>query len=184
MSAMRARRGRAPDAGAGARAGRCSPARRGRVRGDLPRRPATIRSTRSPARSSSSPCREPFFVGDHALHIGATIGIADRAAATASMPRRCCAMPISRSIAPRQSKRGTFCRFEPAMDVAAQRKARLENDLRIAVRHGELVRPLPAADRSQHRRDRRLRGAAALGSSRARLLYPDSLHPARRGNRA
>ena len=80
---------------------------------------------------------EPFFVGDHALHIGATVGIAaapyDSTEAETLLRYADLALYSAKA-----RKRGTLCRFEKAMDVAAQEKARLEGDFREAVQQGEL----------------------------------------------
>ena len=90
------------------------------------------------ARSIISAIAEPFVLADHTLHIGATIGIAmaPQDSIDASHLLRYSDLAL---YAAKADQRGTMCRFEPHMDTAAQEKARLENDLRRAVRHGQLV---------------------------------------------
>jgi diguanylate cyclase (GGDEF)-like protein/PAS domain S-box-containing protein len=81
---------------------------------------------------------EPFTVAGTTLHIGATVGIAmaplDGTDANHLLRYADLALYCAKA-----EKRGTVRRFEPEMDEAAQEKARLENDLRRAVREGELV---------------------------------------------
>ena len=90
------------------------------------------------ARSIITIMAEPFTVAGTTLHIGATIGIAmapqDHTDANHLLRYADLALYCAKS-----EKRGTVRRFEPEMDEAAQEKARIENDLRRAVRHGELV---------------------------------------------
>jgi diguanylate cyclase (GGDEF)-like protein/PAS domain S-box-containing protein len=90
------------------------------------------------ARSIITVMAEPFTVAGTTLHIGATIGIAmapqDGVDANHLLRYADLALYCAKS-----EKRGTVRRFEPEMDAAAQEKARTENDLRRAVRQGELV---------------------------------------------
>jgi diguanylate cyclase (GGDEF)-like protein/PAS domain S-box-containing protein len=90
------------------------------------------------ARSIITVMAEPFTVAGTTLHIGATIGIAmapqDGIDANHLLRYADLALYCAKS-----DKRGTVRRFEPEMDAAAQEKARTENDLRRAVRQGELV---------------------------------------------
>jgi diguanylate cyclase (GGDEF)-like protein/PAS domain S-box-containing protein len=90
------------------------------------------------ARSIITVMAEPFTVAGTTLHIGATIGIAmapqDHTDANHLLRYADLALYCAKS-----DKRGTLRRFEPEMDEAAQEKARIENDLRRAVREGELV---------------------------------------------
>ncbi len=81
---------------------------------------------------------EPFTVAGTTLHIGATIGvaIAPQDGTDANNLLRYADLAL---YAAKAEQRGTCRRFEPEMDAAAQEKARLENDLRRAVREGELV---------------------------------------------
>ena len=80
---------------------------------------------------------EPFFVGDHRLHIGATVG-----AATAPFdcgdPETLMRYADLALYAAKAERRGSFRRFELAMDAAAQARSRLEADFRDAVREGAL----------------------------------------------
>ncbi|HEX8059179.1 MAG TPA: GTP cyclohydrolase IIa, partial [Novosphingobium sp.] len=90
------------------------------------------------ARSIITVMAEPFTVAGTTLHIGATIGIAmapqDGVDANNLLRYADLALYCAKS-----DQRGTVRRFDPEMDAAAQEKARTENDLRRAVRHGELV---------------------------------------------
>jgi len=90
------------------------------------------------ARSIITVMAEPFTVAGTTLHIGATIGIAmapqDGVDANHLLRYADLALYCAKS-----DQRGTVRRFEPEMDAAAQEKARTENDLRRAVRQGELV---------------------------------------------
>jgi diguanylate cyclase (GGDEF)-like protein/PAS domain S-box-containing protein len=81
---------------------------------------------------------EPFALADSTLHIGATIGIAlaPRDGTDAAHLLRYADLAL---YCAKAEKRGTVRWFEPEMDDAAQEKARIENDLRRAVRQGELV---------------------------------------------
>ena len=81
---------------------------------------------------------EPITVAGTTLHIGATIGIAmaPEHGLDANHLLRYADLAL---YAAKADQRGTVRRFEPEMDTAAQEKARLENDLRRAVRQGELV---------------------------------------------
>ena len=90
------------------------------------------------ARSIISAIAEPFILTDHTRHIGATIGIAmaPQDSVDAAHLLRYADLALYSAKA---EQRGTLCRFEPDMDTAAREKARLENDLRLAVRHGELI---------------------------------------------
>ena len=78
-----------------------------------------------------------------------------------------------------------FTRFyEAAMDEALRQRRQLEADLCLAIGRERAQGPLSAARRARQRRDHRLRSAAALGPSAARLDQPGDVHPARRGKRA
>jgi diguanylate cyclase (GGDEF)-like protein/PAS domain S-box-containing protein len=81
---------------------------------------------------------EPFTLAETTLHIGATIGVAmapqDGVCATNLLRYADLALYCAKA-----EKRGTIRRFEPEMDQAAQEKARIENDLRRAIRQSELV---------------------------------------------
>ena len=81
---------------------------------------------------------EPFFVDGHILNIGATIGIAfsPSQARDEETVIRYADLAL---YAAKHEKRGSWAFFEAAMDVAAQEKRHLENDLRNAVRNGDLV---------------------------------------------
>ncbi|MDE2404487.1 MAG: EAL domain-containing protein [Sphingomonadales bacterium] len=89
------------------------------------------------ARSIIAAMAEPFEVADHRLHIGATIGSA--------LAPRDCTDPVTLMryadlalYAAKAEQRGSFRRFDIAMDAAAQRKGRLEAHFREAVRSGAL----------------------------------------------
>jgi len=89
------------------------------------------------AKSIIAALSEPFYVREHVLHIGATIG-------TAAAPTDCTdAETLMRYAdlalyAAKADKRGTCRRFEAAMDAAAQARSRLEQHFREAVRNGGL----------------------------------------------
>ena len=89
-------------------------------------------------RSIISVMEEPFAVADSTLHIGATIGIAIAPWDGMDAPHLLRYADLALYCA-KAEQRGTVRRFEPDMDVAAREKARLESDLRKAVRQGELV---------------------------------------------
>lgn len=80
---------------------------------------------------------KPFFVGEHVLRIGATIGLAsaphDSAEAETLLRYADLALYAAKS-----GKRGSVRCFEHALDLAAQERTRLENDFRNAVLKGEL----------------------------------------------
>ncbi|WEK47341.1 MAG: EAL domain-containing protein [Candidatus Andeanibacterium colombiense] len=80
---------------------------------------------------------KPFFVGEHVLRIGATIGLASapRDSSDAETLLRYADLAL---YAAKVRERGTVRRFEAAMDLAAQARTRLENDFRTAVLRGEL----------------------------------------------
>jgi diguanylate cyclase (GGDEF)-like protein len=119
---------------------------------------------------------EPFTVAGTTLHIGATIGIAlapqDHTDANHLLRYADLALYCAKG-----EKRGTARRFAPEMDEAAQEKARIENDLRRAVRQGELVvHYQPLIDLA----DNSVTGYEALlrwNHPERGLLYPDSFIP-------
>lgn len=128
------------------------------------------------ARSIISAVAEPFVVGDNTLHIGATIGLAiapqDGVDASDLMRYADLALYCAKG-----EQRGTMRRFEPDMDEAAREKSRMENDLRAAVRRGELiVHYQPLIDLSSGE----VEGYEALlrwNHPERGLLYPDSFIP-------
>ena len=69
------------------------------------------------------------------------------------------------------------------MDARIQARRALELDLRHALASGEFELHYQPIDQSADRRDRRLRGAAALAPSGARPGPAGRVHPARRGDR-
>ena len=89
------------------------------------------------ARSIVTALATPFFIGDHSLHIGATIGIAS-SARDSGEPETLLRYADLALYAAKAEKRGSCRRFELAMDIAAQEKSRLENDFREAVYKGQL----------------------------------------------
>lgn len=119
---------------------------------------------------------EPFKLADSTLHIGATIGTAmapdDHMDAAHLLRYADLALYCGKA-----EQRGTIRRFEPDMDVAAQEKARLESDLRKAVRHGELtVHYQPLIDLTSGE----IEGYEALlrwDHPQRGMLYPDSFIP-------
>ncbi|MDD3799458.1 MAG: EAL domain-containing protein [Novosphingobium sp.] len=89
------------------------------------------------AKSIINALSSPFFIGEHALHIGATIGSAHSVRDSAD-PETLLRYADLALYAAKVTKRGTYRRFELAMDTAAQQKSRLENDFREAVQKGTL----------------------------------------------
>lgn len=89
------------------------------------------------AKSIAVSLSAPFFIGDHSLHIGATIGIAC-APRDSSDPETLLRYADLALYACKASQRGSHRWFQPAMDVAAQERSRLENDFRDAVHKGDL----------------------------------------------
>ena len=78
-----------------------------------------------------------FVVGEHSLHIGATIGIAT-SPADSSDPETLLRYADLALYDAKAGKRGSSRHFDLAMDSAAREKTRLENDLREAVHKGHL----------------------------------------------
>jgi len=119
---------------------------------------------------------EPFRVADSTLHIGATIGIAIAPQDGSDAPHLLRYADLALYCA-KAEQRGTIRRFEPDMDVAARDKAKLESDLRKAVRQGELiVHYQPLIDLSTGE----VEGYEALlrwNHPERGLLYPDSFIP-------
>lgn len=89
------------------------------------------------AKSIISAIADPFFIGDHSLHIGATIGIAcaPRDSTDSDTLLRYADLSL---YAAKAAKRGSHRWFEAAMDIAAQEKSKLENEFRDAVHKGKL----------------------------------------------
>ena len=79
--------------------------------------------------------------------------------------------------------RSTYHFFEAGMDAAIQKRRAIEAGLRTALAQQRAPPRLPAADRAQGKPRHLLRGAAALGPSRARRHLAGRVHPGRRGNR-
>lgn len=81
---------------------------------------------------------EPFFVKGHMIHIGATVGFASSPydSSDAETLMRYADLAL---YAAKDERRGTCRGFEASMDAAAQERNRLEKDLRIAVRDGQLA---------------------------------------------
>ncbi|OCC24304.1 diguanylate cyclase [Croceicoccus estronivorus] len=89
------------------------------------------------AKSIITALSTPFFIGDHSLHIGATIGSASSMRDSAD-PETLLRYADLALYAAKATKRGTYRRFELAMDTAAQQRSKLENDFRDAVQKGTL----------------------------------------------
>lgn len=89
------------------------------------------------AKSIISVLSQPFFLGDHVLHIGGTIGTASAPwdALDSGTLLRYADLALYEAKA---AQRGSYRKFEIAMDEAAQRKSRLERDFREAVNRGHL----------------------------------------------
>ena len=125
--------------------------------------PSTSTAIRSrSASASASPCRR----------------------ATAPIPTSCSRTPTSPSHRAKSEGRGIHRFFEPEMDADMQARSKLQLDLRKALANGEFelyYQPLVNLERDEIMR---LRGAAALASSRARLRLAGRVHSAGRGDRA
>jgi len=128
------------------------------------------------ARSIIRAISEPFFLADHTLHVGASVGIAvapDDCTDSVTLLR----YADLALYAAKADRKGTLQRFHPDLDEAAQEKARLENDLREALRHGQLtVHYQPLIDLAT--------GAVTAYEALLRwnhptrgMLYPDSFIP-------
>jgi len=128
------------------------------------------------ARSIIAAMAEPFMVAGNSLRVGATIGVsmAPEDGTDGAHLLRYADLALYRA---KGEKRGTMRRFEAEMDKAAQEKARLENDLRRAVRLGELIvhyQPLISLSSGE------ITGYEALlrwNHPERGLLYPDSFIP-------
>ena len=124
----------------------------------------------------------PIIVDDHQVMIGASVGIAiaphDGVDGETLLKKADLALYRAKS-----EGRGTYHFFEMGMDEALQRRRTLEQGLKLALSRGEfrlVYQPLLSLP------DNRivlLRGAAALGSSRARRGPAARVHPPRRGDR-
>jgi diguanylate cyclase (GGDEF)-like protein/PAS domain S-box-containing protein len=90
------------------------------------------------AKSIISALSQPFFLGDCVLHIGATIGSA-RAPADAREASTLLRYADLALYEGKGAQRGSYRMFELEMDVAAQKKSRLEHDFREAVNRGQLL---------------------------------------------
>ena len=94
---------------------------------------------------------KPFFIGEHVLHIGATIGIAN-SARDSSDPETLMRYADLALYAAKNEKRGSHKFFDIAMDLAAQERSKLEKDFREAVYHGHLsvhYQPLTSLDNGE-----------------------------------
>jgi diguanylate cyclase (GGDEF)-like protein/PAS domain S-box-containing protein len=89
------------------------------------------------AKSIIAALSNPFFIGEHALHIGATVGSAC-SVRDSSNPETLLRYADLALYAAKETKRGTYRRFDLAMDTAAQQKSKLETDFREAVHKGVL----------------------------------------------
>jgi diguanylate cyclase (GGDEF)-like protein/PAS domain S-box-containing protein len=99
---------------------------------------ATSEKIHNIARSIVQAIAEPFTVGDNALHIGATIGIAVAPDDCADAPTLLRYADLA-LYAAKGDRKGTIQRFRPSLDEAAREKTRLESDLRDGLKRGELT---------------------------------------------
>jgi diguanylate cyclase (GGDEF)-like protein/PAS domain S-box-containing protein len=90
------------------------------------------------AKSIIATLSQPFFIADNVLHIGATIGSASAPidAHEAGTLLRYADLALYEA---KRGQRGSYRRFELAMDEAAQKRSRLETDFREAVSRGQLT---------------------------------------------
>ncbi len=124
---------------------------------------------------------KPFFVGEHVLRIGATIGLA-AAPQTARTRRLCCAMPISRSMRPRRASAARCAGSSPRSTSPRRNAPSSRTIIRNAVLKGELeVNYQPLINLETEEIDG-YEATAALAPCRARLGLARSVHPAGRGN--
>ena len=144
------------------------PARRRRIRGDRGHRGSGGGGHRArradPARRSA----RPIDLGGYRVVSGTSIGIAIAPNDGNELRRHRSRTRISRSIAPRVDGRGTHRFFEPEMDRQHAGPPHARTGFAHRARQRRIRASLSAVRRSRHRRDRRLRGAAALESSPAR----------------
>jgi len=99
---------------------------------------ATSEKIHNIARSIVQAIAEPFTIGDNALHIGATIGIAVAPDDCADAPTLLRYADLA-LYAAKGDRKGTIQRFRPSLDEAAREKTRLESDLRDGLKRGELT---------------------------------------------
>ena len=126
---------------------------------------------------------EPFVIGDQQVEVGLSIGIAlapDHGGNTEDLLMRA-DLALYRAKA---EGRNTACFFEPAMDKEAAERRRLENDLRRAIAHDELVLHYQPQVQGGTAKLLGFRSAGPLAAPGSRADPSLTLHPARRGDRA
>ena len=90
------------------------------------------------AKSIISALSQPFFLADQVLHIGATIGSA-RAPSDATEAGTLLRYADLALYEAKGAQRGSYRKFDLAMDEAAQKRSKLEHDFRNAVSRGDLA---------------------------------------------
>ena len=131
------------------------------------------------ARRVGEAVRAPYDLAGHAVIVDTSIGIAI-APSDGTEPDELLKNADMALYGAKADGRGTYRFFEPAMDARMKARRALELALRKALAAGEFelhYQPLVDLDDD---RDHRLRGAAALASSRARHDLAGRVHPGRR----
>ena len=124
----------------------------------------------------------PYDIDDQVVTVGVSIGaaLAPLDGLDAEMLLHNADMALYRA---KSDGRGRYCFFEPEMNARAQARRRIEVNLRSALRDNELSVFLPASDRPRSRRDRLVRGPAAMEPSGTRDDSSFGIHSGRRRNR-
>ena len=115
--------------------------------------------------------------------LSTSIGIAIFPNDALDRTRRCSTTPTPRSIAPRPKAAGPTASSRSRWARRCASGACIEHDLRHAISRRELRLVYQPQTRIDTKRGRRLRSAAAMGSSRARRNVALGLHPDRGGDR-
>ncbi len=89
------------------------------------------------AKSIIATLSSPFYIGTQSLHIGATVGLANSPSDSTDAETLLRYADLA-LYAAKAEKRGSWRRFELAMDIAAQERSMLESDFREAVYKGHL----------------------------------------------
>ena len=134
------------------------------------------RGARSPS-ASSSPWPRPFIIDGHQIVIGASVGIAIGAAATAMTTDTLMKNADLALYRAKSEGRSTYPLLRAGMDAAMQQRRSIEAGLRLALAAQRIAPGVPAAARAQGKPHHLPRGAAALGPCRARHHLAGRVHP-------